>query len=84
MEEDDIANRAARRRRSNRSLPDDVRLLHWAADYLGISKNTAYRLAERGELPGAFRVGVQYRVSVPRFLREVHGDDVRDDVTQGD
>jgi excisionase family DNA binding protein len=66
---------AAASRRQTNHLPDDVRPLTWAAEQLGISKNTAYRLAERGELPGVFRVGVQYRVSVPRFFREVHGED---------
>ena len=63
-------NRAARRGH----LPADVELLPWAAERLGISKATAYRLAEIGEIPGLFKVGRQYRISVPRFNREVHGE----------
>jgi hypothetical protein len=65
-------NRAARRRPA-RGLPDDVRHLSWAAAQLGIGVSTAYRLAQAGEVPGAFKVGAQWRVSVPRFLAEVHG-----------
>jgi hypothetical protein len=57
----------------SRSLPDDVALLSWAAERLGIAESTTYRLAPLGQIPGAFKVGAQWRVSVPRFLREVHG-----------
>lgn len=59
---------------SARALPVDVKLLTWAADQLGIAPSTAYRLAATGQLPGAFKVGAQWRVSVPKFLREVHGE----------
>jgi excisionase family DNA binding protein len=62
-------------RRHPRTLPPDVQTLSWAADQLGISKPTAYRLALAGQIPGQFKIGRQYRVSVPRFLREVHGCD---------
>jgi excisionase family DNA binding protein len=62
-------------RRHPNTLPADVALLPWAAEQLGISKATAYRLAATGQLPGLFRVGSQYRISVPRFLREIHGED---------
>jgi len=62
-------------RRHPNTLPTDVETLPWAAEQLGIGKATAYRLAAAGQLPGLFRVGVQYRISVPRFLREVHGED---------
>jgi excisionase family DNA binding protein len=58
-----------------RSLPDDVALLSWAAERLGIAESTAYRLAPLGHIPGAFRVGSQWRISVPKFLREVHGSE---------
>ncbi len=58
---------------SARALPKDVRLLTWAAEELGIAPSTAYRLAATGQIPGAFKVGAQWRVSVPKFLREVHG-----------
>jgi excisionase family DNA binding protein len=55
------------------TLPNDVQHLSWAAEQLGIGESTAYRLASTGGIPGAFKVGAQWRVSVPRFLAEVHG-----------
>ena len=58
------------------ALPLDIQRIGWAAEQLGIGESTAYRLAETGRLPGAFKVGRQWRVSVPRFLREVHGEHV--------
>ena len=54
-------------------LPEDVALLHWAAEELGISDSTAYRQAPLGGIPGAFKVGGQWRVSKIKFFREVHG-----------
>ena len=60
-----------------RSLPDDVKHLAWAAEQLGIGESTAYRLAPLGQIPGAFRIGAQWRVSVPKFLHEVHGEKAR-------
>jgi excisionase family DNA binding protein len=62
-------------RRHPRSMPVDVELLPWAAEQLRISKATAYRLAKAGKIPGQFRVGNQYRISVPAFWRAVHGDE---------
>lgn len=58
-----------------RARPDDVQPLAWAAQQLGIGVSTAYRLVSTGQIPGAFRVGGQWRISVPRFLAEVHGHD---------
>jgi predicted site-specific integrase-resolvase len=54
-------------------LPGDVQTLAWAAEHLDIAESTAYRLAPLGQIPGAFRVGGQWRVSVPKFERQVHG-----------
>jgi hypothetical protein len=54
-------------------MPDDLEDLHWAAGRLGICWETARRLASVGELPGAFRVGKAWRVSVPTFERAIHG-----------
>lgn len=69
-----MTEHANRRWRSPaRTLPADVKHLSWAADQLGIGLSTAYRLASAGELPGAFKVGAQWRISVPRFLALVHG-----------
>ncbi len=55
------------------ALPADVKHLSWAAEQLGIGESTAYRLAASGQIPGAWKVGAQWRVSVPKFLAEVHG-----------
>jgi hypothetical protein len=40
---------------------------------LGISKDLAYDLARRGELPGAFQLGRRWRVSLIRLRAAVHG-----------
>ena len=55
------------------ALPPHVKPISWAAKRLAISTTTAYRLAEVGRLPGVFKVGAQWRVSVPRFEHEIHG-----------
>jgi excisionase family DNA binding protein len=55
------------------ALPVDVKHLSWAAEQLGIGESTAYRLAASGQMPGAFKVGAQWRVSVPKFMAAVHG-----------
>lgn len=44
-----------------------------AAELLGISKDLAYDLARRGELPGAFQLGRRWRVSLVRLRGAVHG-----------
>jgi excisionase family DNA binding protein len=44
-----------------------------AASLLGISKDLAYDLARRGELPGAFQLGRRWRVSLVRLRAAVHG-----------
>jgi hypothetical protein len=56
------------------TLPADVEHLSWAAAALGIGESTAYRLAPLGQIPGAFKVGAQWRVSVPKFNAVVHGE----------
>lgn len=57
----------------NLALPPDVKPISWAAERLAVSTTTAYRLAEVGRLPGVFKVGAQWRISVPRFEQQVHG-----------
>lgn len=57
----------------DRMIAGDVAHLSWAADQLGVGLSTAYRLAPQGGIPGAFKVGAQWRVSKPKFLVEVHG-----------
>jgi excisionase family DNA binding protein len=44
-----------------------------AASIFGISKDLAYDLARRGELPGAFQLGRRWRVSLIRLRAAVHG-----------
>jgi hypothetical protein len=63
---------------STRSLPDDVGLLSWLAEQLGVAESTCYRLAAVGELSdfGVFKVGHQYRVSKPKALRAIHGTEL--------
>lgn len=48
------------------SVPD-------AAKLLGISKDLAYDLARRGELPGAFQLGRRWLVSLIKLRVAVHG-----------
>ena len=48
------------------SLPADAKPPSWAAEQLGIGVSTAHRLVGTGQIPGAFRVGVQWRISGPR------------------
>ncbi len=57
------------------SVPEAGRLL-------GISKDLAYDLARRGELPGAFQLGRRWRVSLIRLRAAIHGtkDDRAQDV----
>ena len=62
-------------RRHKKSLPSDVETLAWAAEQLRVSKATAYRMAQADEMPGAFKVRGQWRISVVRFWREVNGED---------
>ena len=44
-----------------------------AAELLGISKDLAYDLARRGELPGAIHLGRRWRVSLVRLRQALHG-----------
>ena len=44
-----------------------------AAERLGISKDLAYDLARRGQLPGAIQLGRPWRVSLIRLNTALHG-----------
>jgi excisionase family DNA binding protein len=46
-----------------------------AAERLGISKDLAYELARRWELPGAFRLGRRWLVSAVRLCLAVYGSE---------
>ena len=45
-----------------------------AAKRLGISRNSCYNLAARGELPGAIRLGKRIVVSIYQFERFMRGE----------
>lgn len=59
---------------ADRLPDDDLMSLEQAAPMLRVSRSMAYRLAARGEFPGAMKVGRLWRVSVPKFRRIVHGE----------
>ena len=63
--------------RAARQPASDVDHLSWLAAELGIGESTAYRLAAAGQLDqfGVFKVGHQYRVSKPKALRVLRGED---------
>ena len=42
-----------------------------ALPLLGIGRTLGYEAARRGELPGCFRVGYRYRVSLPLLYRHL-------------
>lgn len=69
----DQEKRAEARIRRRHQMAKDVQTLAWAAEQLGIGVSTAYRIAPTGAIPGSFKIGGQWRVSVPKFLAEVHG-----------
>lgn len=58
---------------TTKTLPQDIGLIPWAAERLGISATTAYKAARRGELVGCFKVGSQYRIYKPTFEAHYFG-----------
>lgn len=48
-------------------------LAEWAELY-GFSRNGAYAMALRGEIPGAVAFGKRWRISKVAFLRAFHGE----------
>lgn len=58
------------------TAPQMVSIAVAARDYLGISDDLAYKLANSGEFPGhaAMRLGRRWVVSVPKLQRAIHGD----------
>jgi excisionase family DNA binding protein len=52
-------------------MEDEVMTLADASELLRLSKTALYRLAERGELPGAVKIGGQWRVSRAQLLAGV-------------
>lgn len=55
-------------------LPPDLLTVPQAAKRLGIGNDLAYKMADRGELAGAFRVGRHWRVSVVQLERFINGE----------
>jgi excisionase family DNA binding protein len=53
-----------------------------AAVILGVSDDTAARLARKGQLPGAMKIGRSWRVSRPRLLNHLHGVPLPSDASQ--
>jgi excisionase family DNA binding protein len=51
--------------------PPELLKIAEVAQLLRISASNVYRLAERGELPGACKVGAQWRVSREQLLAGV-------------
>lgn len=45
----------------------DVMSVEQAGARLGLSRGTAYEAARRGELPGIFRIGSRWMVSIAAF-----------------
>ena len=54
-----------------------------AAKRLGISRNSAYTLAAKGQLPGAIRLGKRIVVSIYQFERFLHGENGDKEVHNG-
>ena len=52
----------------------DTITIECAAKRLGISRNSCYTLAAKGELPGAIRLGKRWIVSIYQFERFIRGE----------
>lgn len=52
----------------------DTITVEQAAKRLGVSRNTCYNLAAKGELPGAIRLGKRIVVSIYQFERFLRGE----------
>jgi len=53
----------------------DTITIDTAAKRLGISRNSCYNLAAKGQLPGAIRLGKRIVVSVYQLDRFIRGED---------
>lgn len=52
----------------------DLILIPEAAKRMGVCSETLYRLARTGQFDCAIKIGSQWRVSVPRLERYLHGE----------
>jgi excisionase family DNA binding protein len=69
--------RAPRTKTAHTFSDPNVRSVPQAAARLGISKDLAYDLARRGQLPGAIHLGRRWRVSLVKLNQFVHGTEDR-------
>jgi excisionase family DNA binding protein len=53
----------------------DTITIEQAAKRLGISRNSCYTLAAKGQLPGTLRLGKRIVVSIYQFERFIRGED---------
>lgn len=60
---------------ADRLADPDLVSLEEAAALLGMNRNTVYRYARAGLLPGAIKVGSLWRFSLVRYRRTIHGQD---------
>jgi excisionase family DNA binding protein len=58
---------------TTRTLPPDLLTIPMLARRLGISETTARSMVRTGQVPEAFKVGRQWRISRPRLERRLHG-----------
>lgn len=56
----------------------DTLTIEEAARRLGISRNSCYTLAAKGQLPGALRLGKRIVVSIYIFEKFLRGEDKND------
>lgn len=52
----------------------DTMTVEQAAKRLGLSRNSCYNLAAKGQLPGAIRLGKRWVVSIYQFDRFIRGE----------
>jgi excisionase family DNA binding protein len=71
------ATKMLRSKTANTFRDPNVISVPQAADRLGISKDLAYDLARRGQLPGAIHLGRRWRVSLVKMNQFVHGTEHR-------
>ncbi len=58
-----------------RQLPRVMPLARAATEVLGIDPHEACRLAREGQIPGAFKVGKLWFVSLLRMIREMQDEE---------
>lgn len=62
----------AKQQEPNKKEPQTLTVAE-VANTLRVSEDTVRDLSEKGEIPGAFRVGAQWRFSSTRLQEMIHG-----------